>query len=36
MTADTRPTVVIQTQRMGDLILTYPLLLWLGRTRNLV
>jgi len=33
MAADTRPIVVIQTQRMGDLILTYPLLLWLGRTR---
>jgi ADP-heptose:LPS heptosyltransferase len=29
---DTRPIVVIQTQRMGDLILTYPLLLWLSRS----
>ncbi len=31
MAADTRPVAVLQTQRMGDLILTYPLLLWLGR-----
>ena len=31
MAGDTRPIVVIQTQRMGDLILTYPLLLWLSR-----
>ena len=30
--ADTRPIAVIQTQRMGDLILTYPLLLWLARS----
>jgi len=28
---DNRPIVVIQTQRMGDLLLTYPLLLWLSR-----
>ena len=28
---DTRPIAVIQTQRMGDLLLTYPLLLWLTR-----
>ncbi|MHC1788018.1 glycosyltransferase family 9 protein [Solidesulfovibrio sp.] len=28
---DSRPIAVIQTQRMGDLILTYPLLLWLAR-----
>lgn len=33
MANDTRPLVVIQTQRMGDLILTYPLLLWLARQR---
>lgn len=31
MTAEGRPIAVLQTQRMGDLILTYPLLLWLGR-----
>lgn len=29
---DTRPIAVIQTQRMGDLLLTYPLLLWLARS----
>jgi ADP-heptose:LPS heptosyltransferase len=33
MASDTRPIVVIQTQRLGDLILTYPLLLWLARHR---
>ena len=32
MPADDSSIVVIQTQRMGDLILTYPLLLWLSRT----
>ncbi|WP_428566508.1 MAG: glycosyltransferase family 9 protein [Solidesulfovibrio sp. DCME] len=31
MAADGAPIAVIQTQRMGDLILTYPLLLWLAR-----
>lgn len=31
MADDTRPIAVLQTQRMGDLILTYPLLLWLSR-----
>ncbi len=31
MSGDTRPIAVLQTQRMGDLILTYPLLLWLAR-----
>jgi len=31
MAGDGRPIVVLQTQRMGDLILTYPLLLWLAR-----
>ncbi|EKO39477.1 MAG: ADP-heptose:LPS heptosyltransferase [Solidesulfovibrio magneticus str. Maddingley MBC34] len=30
--ADPAPIVVIQPQRMGDLILTYPLLLWLARS----
>ena len=25
------PILVLQMQRMGDLVLTYPLLLWLGR-----
>jgi ADP-heptose:LPS heptosyltransferase len=28
---DGAPIAVLQTQRMGDLILTYPLLLWLAR-----
>lgn len=32
MAADGPSIVVIQTQRMGDLILTYPLLLWLSRS----
>lgn len=31
MAPDAGSIVVIQTQRMGDLILTYPLLLWLSR-----
>lgn len=31
MAAEAGSVVVIQTQRMGDLILTYPLLLWLAR-----
>jgi ADP-heptose:LPS heptosyltransferase len=31
MTASKRSIAVLQTQRMGDLILTYPLLLWLAR-----
>lgn len=31
MAADGAPIAVLQTQRMGDLILTYPLLLWLAR-----
>ncbi len=31
MAAEGAPIAVIQTQRMGDLILTYPLLLWLAR-----
>lgn len=31
MAAEALPIAVIQTQRMGDLILTYPLLLWLAR-----
>lgn len=31
MAGDGRPIAVLQTQRMGDLILTYPLLLWLAR-----
>lgn len=31
MPAEGAPIAVLQTQRMGDLILTYPLLLWLGR-----
>jgi ADP-heptose:LPS heptosyltransferase len=26
-----RPVLVLQMQRMGDLVLTYPLLLWLAR-----
>jgi ADP-heptose:LPS heptosyltransferase len=30
--ADPAPIAVIQTQRMGDLILAYPLLLWLARS----
>ncbi len=30
--ADLAPIAVIQPQRMGDLILTYPLLLWLARS----
>jgi ADP-heptose:LPS heptosyltransferase len=30
--AEPAPIAVIQTQRMGDLILTYPLLLWLARS----
>ncbi|WP_341540069.1 glycosyltransferase family 9 protein [Pseudodesulfovibrio tunisiensis] len=29
---NSRPILVLQMQRMGDLILTYPLLLWLART----
>jgi hypothetical protein len=31
MAGDGAPIAVLQTQRMGDLILTYPLLLWLAR-----
>lgn len=31
MAAEGAPIAVLQTQRMGDLILTYPLLLWLAR-----
>lgn len=31
MSAEKAPIAVLQTQRMGDLILTYPLLLWLAR-----
>lgn len=31
MAGEAPPIVVLQTQRMGDLILTYPLLLWLAR-----
>ena len=30
--ADSTPIAVIQPQRMGDLILTYPVLLWLARS----
>lgn len=29
--AGKRPILVLQLQRMGDLVLTFPLLLWLGR-----
>ena len=28
---DKRPILILQMQRMGDLILSYPLMLWLAR-----